>query len=530
MPRVFDNWGCGTGGTGIVLTEADVLALAVKPDYEAAESDAAGILNKPDIPIIDVDKYAPHPDDETFDKELIGDDVFRVLCDIEAKDVVHVISEELLNGVQVDYVVNVKNGFVHTLRIGDGLTYPIVSYEGYKKASGELVTDYSGEFSIRREGGIFRQFRKIKYPEIYTGPLSVSASIDSSNPYVLGFSIDEALGGTGDYDYTATIGFLHPDQGGRKIVLSGDRLGSTPAISDTKAVDNLTASLSGFIVCDDNTSIGTDIVSNGSLQNGFNGSLGDFEIVSSIADLYGPMTFDVTVDDGSSEQVDTPTTDYILHLIGQSNAVGRATSPSGLSNLIGMTIPSGEFLTEANSPEVTAGDFGLDMVLASDWSRARSARLLKTAQGGIRAITFRATYWPEHEALIDAETFDPNAEHVFVWIQGEADLVSDSTASTYQGIENDVFDLIAAKVPGARIFSALLNEAEILGGSTGGDSRHPRVATINAAKIANANARSDVFVFGGNSPLGSDNLHYELAGFLDLSSTLQAAIDAADGL
>ena len=49
MPRVFKEWSCGTSGTGDGLTEADVLALAVKPDYEAAESDEAGILNKPDL-------------------------------------------------------------------------------------------------------------------------------------------------------------------------------------------------------------------------------------------------------------------------------------------------------------------------------------------------------------------------------------------------------------------------------------------------------------------------------------------------
>ena len=49
MPRVFKEWSCGTSGTGDGLTEEEVLALAVKPDYEAAESDAAGILNKPDL-------------------------------------------------------------------------------------------------------------------------------------------------------------------------------------------------------------------------------------------------------------------------------------------------------------------------------------------------------------------------------------------------------------------------------------------------------------------------------------------------
>ena len=49
MPRVFKEWSCGTSGTGDGLTEEQVLALAVKPDYEAAEGDAAGILNKPDL-------------------------------------------------------------------------------------------------------------------------------------------------------------------------------------------------------------------------------------------------------------------------------------------------------------------------------------------------------------------------------------------------------------------------------------------------------------------------------------------------
>ncbi len=49
MPRVFKEWSCGTSGTGDGLTEAEVLALAVKPDYEADENDADGILNLPDL-------------------------------------------------------------------------------------------------------------------------------------------------------------------------------------------------------------------------------------------------------------------------------------------------------------------------------------------------------------------------------------------------------------------------------------------------------------------------------------------------
>ena len=72
----------------------------------------------------------------------------------------------------------------------------------------------------------------------------------------------------------------------------------TDTITDTANLVSLTNT--GAIVCDSSTTINGLPVESGSTQNVFNGTLGDLEIVSSIADFYGDINVTLEYTDSES--------------------------------------------------------------------------------------------------------------------------------------------------------------------------------------------------------------------------------------
>ena len=207
-----------------------------------------------------------------------------------------------------------------------------------------------------------------------------------------------------------------------------------------------------------------------------------------------------------------PPAGYVLHLIGQSNAIGRTPQPSLRQNLVDMRLPNGILVTDGNSPTDAPGHYGVDRVLAEEWTSTSEPILLKSGQGGIDARYFIDMHLQRHLAKIDTLQAPLGYEHVALWVQGESDAIDGVT--TYAADEGEVFDALAAKVPGIRILSVLLNPAI---NARGDATLAAGIERVNAAKRANADARPNVTVIGGYYSLMPDNVHYDGAGFAQMA-------------
>lgn len=202
---------------------------------------------------------------------------------------------------------------------------------------------------------------------------------------------------------------------------------------------------------------------------------------------------------------------YVLHLIGQSNACGRARLPAPNGNATGM-VWNGQALT-ANTPTSDVVDsYGAEMGLSDCLNLDCPTRLVKSCRGGITAPEWLSEFEASHLAAanaVDAEC----AEHLVLWIQGERDARIQST--TYQADESAVFDSLIAAHPGIQIMSVLLSPLQDL--PTNGFN------AVNAAKLANEAAYSQVTTLAGPYQLSSDDLHYDATGLAAIASDFCAA-------
>ena len=208
MPRVFKEWSCGTSGTGDGLTEADVLALAVKPDYEAAEGDAAGILNKPDL-----------TQSETYNVDKAA-----------AGEYVQGVSQILWNGYQ--YILNTDAVLQAARGNTDTVDQTVLPSTGDGRESGDWIPVES--LSVER----------VVRPEEFGGTdaasvLAALTYLDSKGGGVLKLGIAEYASpfappvGDGYFDEPPTMVFDN-------ITISGDRLPTTNA--------GMTALIDGSII------------------------------------------------------------------------------------------------------------------------------------------------------------------------------------------------------------------------------------------------------------------------------------------
>jgi len=152
----------------------------------------------------------------------------------------------------------------------------------------------------------------------------------------------------------------------------------------------------------------------------------------------------------------------ILHLIGQSNAAGRALSPSVYTNEVGFKLPDGTILTEENAPNDRPNFYGVELPLSVAWPSDQQVFLAKTGVGSSEIQDWLDGYWETHVGTLDAALALPaNAQDVVLWVQGESD-ASRGNVATYAARTHELFDRVAARLAGAVIVDVLLNEDEVL--------------------------------------------------------------------
>jgi len=132
---------------------------------------------------------------------------------------------------------------------------------------------------------------------------------------------------------------------------------------------------------------------------------------------------------GDAITVDYPSRpDYVLHIIGQSNAAGTVAGPAPYTNLANMLNDDGTEYVPAGAGNV----YGLEAPLSEYWTAANSVTVIKTATGGVHIGNWISNFWPTHSAAIDSATYPAEAQHIFAWIQGESNAVDDYSG-TYDG-------------------------------------------------------------------------------------------------
>ena len=282
--------------TANIAAIAALQASIVKPDWYAAESDAAGILNKPDLD----DTYQFISVDKEFTLAELSNhkNLTQHRFDISAGSRVVSYAEGLPIGYQIDHVVSVfKDGFSVEVSIGDGATEKIHNQLDVVDADGRLGTTIAGEYSLKKVSATkWRQFRSIPYSYAEAITLSVTATEDFSSAFVYRAS-GVPVGGAAPYIYTATITFGAGAHSGRTIVMTFDDPASGP-VSVNDSAGTFTLGKTGAIVCDGTTTIGGELVVNGSTQSAFNGTFQNFELVNNLVDLNGATTITFQVTDG----------------------------------------------------------------------------------------------------------------------------------------------------------------------------------------------------------------------------------------
>ena len=208
--------------------------------------------------------YLPVTSGKTFTLAELADKHYRFTYDLTQGDALLVFPETLPDGYQITGVVEYHTSNALRVRIGDGLTFPISSLKGETAANGELFSDIPGEWTIRREGASWKQFRRILFPQ---HALTITGSVDASDPLSLAITTDKATSGFAPYSaYTITMDFLHPNQNGRQVIISGDDL----AVAPTTTVA------------------------------GVSGTMGSITIDSATADLYGDINITLSVTDAAA--------------------------------------------------------------------------------------------------------------------------------------------------------------------------------------------------------------------------------------
>lgn len=162
-----------------------------------------------------------------------------------------------------------------------------VLYAWARKANTRLIID----------SGNGREFASSSQSDLNATLLAAYGTVNTSNNAVLRIGIPGATGGTKPYsNWRVLLSFLHPDQGGRTILLTGEVLNIAPtSVTDSASIFDETTT--GIFIGPNNTLIGGVLKQRGDTVNGINGNLNNLELVSSIADLYGDINISISVDD-----------------------------------------------------------------------------------------------------------------------------------------------------------------------------------------------------------------------------------------
>ena len=302
MPRVFKEWSCDTSGTTDGLTEAEVLALAVKPDYEAAEGDAAGILNKPDLTkfaIGEIDDPYTFEATKTFTLAEFGDKSTKHRYDLSAQSESVVYPEGADVGHELDIIASLhKDPFTLDFIFGDGSNEPIYGLHDDLTVGAKQISRASNVILVKQPDQSWRVIWNLANSSGEILPLSITGSVDASSPYVTRFVIDKPVGGTNAYqNIKATITFV---ASGRTIEVGGSDLFAAP-VSLTDSAGTFTLATTGAVVTNGATIIGGATPDNGDIVPVINGTLGSFEIVSSLANIQGSFDVTLEVTDSASE-------------------------------------------------------------------------------------------------------------------------------------------------------------------------------------------------------------------------------------
>lgn len=252
----------------------------------------------------------------------------------------------------------------------------------------------------------------------------------------------------------------------------------------------------------------------------------DLEVVGTLT-LESDFTPDFTGDVGADIQG-----------IGQSNFVAPVTAANFTASLLDAYPSVRQYFgvswvdLDDRGDNATASEvvFMRDLDVAGFIDGATDARLTKRASSG---TGFAANDWNPGDLLYLAalgnnddaiaalaEPTDALPLRAVVWIQGEADAQSAPDAAAYQAAEDAMFDAILADYQGANSRTLFVN-CMLPSFQTGLSHR----AEVNAAKTANAAARSDVVLVNTDNLLDrGDVLHYNEASHESLGAAIAAAI------
>lgn len=231
------------------------------PDSQIFAKDSAGILHeliKPRvISVID--------SDAAYTKSSFVRNKHEVSADLQGGEVVATYDEGLPDGFIIEANVQLHDGVGNfILKAGDGSVEKFRSNRKVVNADGSAQIADEGESVFVKDGLFWNQIKGRCSCMPAAVELSVSGSIDESDPYFLAVSINDAVGGSGVYaDYQVTFDFLHPDQNSRQIVMNG-------------------------------------LLTDAPSQSGFSGTLGSMVINNITADIYGEINITVVVTDNAS--------------------------------------------------------------------------------------------------------------------------------------------------------------------------------------------------------------------------------------
>ena len=251
-----------TAITANIAAIAALQASIVKPDYEAAEADAAGILNKPDI----FDRrYSVIDSDESFDATSFIRGRHELSASLANGSVNVNYAEGMPDGSIIDAGVHLQDNFYQLIMVvGDGSNEKFRNNRGQTSADGAVALGAEGDAVFIKNGFFWDQIRGRCSCMPVPAELGITGSFDESNPLELIINVDTATGGSEEYtSYSVTLDFKDSDQNSRQIIINGD------------LTDPLT-------------------------EVGFSGTIESMVIDNSAADIYGEISITISVTDDAN--------------------------------------------------------------------------------------------------------------------------------------------------------------------------------------------------------------------------------------
>ena len=215
MPRVFDNWGCSASGS-----------------TSPTEEPTPALIESRSFNIIDSDTSFPT---SAFIRGLI-----QINASLQNGTVVATVPDDAQDGDIIDVGVHFGiDGNVLRLVSGDATAVNWKDNLGVIDNSAEIKEQ--GHVVFYKNGNYWEAIRGycscMPVPDVFT----VSGSLDESDPYSLGITINDTNGGSGTgATYEVTLDFLHPDQNNRQIIMTG-------ALTDAPSVAGFSGTLGQLV-------------------------------------------------------------------------------------------------------------------------------------------------------------------------------------------------------------------------------------------------------------------------------------------